>query len=227
MICRNCNQIIDDNVKFCPNCGTPQDPAPQEEILQNEVQKETAPLDAGSQGNTAQDPLVEAPEQLGEPQQHVQVEEQKAPAEKETSSYYYEQPGEQNQSSGYGQPGEQNQSGNYTQSGNYNQSGNYSQPGHYDQYGNTYQNPAEMINTTPYLVFAILTTICCCIPLGIPAIIFASKINAAQLQGHYDEARDCAKKAKLFSILAAVLGILFSVIWFVIILISNYSYYYY
>ena len=84
-----------------------------------------------------------------------------------------------------------------------------------------------MINTTPYLVFAILTTICCCIPLGIPAIVFASKINTAQMSGRMDEARDCAKKAKIFSIIAAVVGVVGGIIYFLLVAIGSSSYYYY
>lgn len=74
----------------------------------------------------------------------------------------------------------------------------------------TYIQP-KRINHTTYLVFAILTTVLCCMPLGIPAIVFAAQINGAQAAGNYEQAEACAKKVKLFTILAAVLGAVFIV----------------
>lgn len=81
------------------------------------------------------------------------------------------------------------------------------------QYNNgTYPGgqPVKPVNGTTYLVFAILATVLCCIPLGIPAIIYASKINSLQSSGDYEGARDAAKKAKIFTIISAVLCVIFS-----------------
>lgn len=188
MICRNCNQVIDDNVKFCPYCGTPQT---------QESQDNTVP-------------------------QNAPADEQKPTIKQTSSQYYYEQ---ENRGS-YQQERNYSQTGYYDQSTDYNQSGGYGQAGNSNPYGNTYQDPNEMINTTPYLVFAILSTICCCIPLGIPAIVFASKIGSAQQMGRMEEARNCANKAKIFSIIAAVVGVLYYIIWIILAVMGNFSYYY-
>lgn len=77
--------------------------------------------------------------------------------------------------------------------------------------------PPKTINQTTYLVFAILATVLCCLPLGIPAIVFSAKINGAQLAGNYELAEACAKKAKTFTIIAAVLGVVAVVLYFVLI----------
>lgn len=79
----------------------------------------------------------------------------------------------------------------------------------YGQYnGGQYMGsqPEKPINGTPYLVFSILVTLMCCLPLGIAAIVYAGRIDSAQKAGDYQKAQDAAKKAKLFTIISAVLG---------------------
>lgn len=65
-------------------------------------------------------------------------------------------------------------------------------------------------NGTGYLVAAILTTLLCCIPFGIPAIVYAVKINGARTAA---EAKNAAKKARIFCIVGAAIG----AIWWLII----------
>ena len=67
------------------------------------------------------------------------------------------------------------------------------------------------ISGTPYLVFSILTTLCCCLPLGIAAIIYSCRINSLNNQGDYAGACAAAKKAKLLCIVGAVGGLIASV----------------
>ena len=43
---------------------------------------------------------------------------------------------------------------------------------------NSYHVPVKKINWVPYLVLAIISTICCCPPFGIVAIVYAAKINS-------------------------------------------------
>jgi Interferon-induced transmembrane protein len=56
------------------------------------------------------------------------------------------------------------------------------------------------------LVWAILTTIFCCLPLGIVAIVKAAQVNSLWAQGQHDAARKSADDAKKWSIWAAVIG---------------------
>lgn len=49
------------------------------------------------------------------------------------------------------------------------------------------------------LVFAILTTIFCCLPTGLYAVICAAKVDTLWLAGRYDEARQMSKNAALWS----------------------------
>lgn len=92
--------------------------------------------------------------------------------------------------------------------------GNYGQPDYgqmnYNQpnYGQSnYDQNRPPVNGTPYLVFSILATLLCCLPLGIAGIVFASRINTLQRMGDYEGARAAAKKARTFTILSAVLGL--------------------
>lgn len=63
--------------------------------------------------------------------------------------------------------------------------------------------PAKPAN---YLVWSILTTLLCCLPLGIVAIIFAAQVDNKYQQGDYAGAVSASAKAKLFSIISAVVG---------------------
>ena len=59
------------------------------------------------------------------------------------------------------------------------------------------------------LVWAILSTVLCCWPIGIVAIIKATKVKELWLQGDHAGAQKAADDAKKYSIWsAAVLGIL-------------------
>lgn len=73
--------------------------------------------------------------------------------------------------------------------------------------------PSEEINAKPYMVFSILATVLCCMPFGIPAIIFASKIEPLQKGRDYEGARAAAKKAKMFSVIAAILGVVVFIVY--------------
>lgn len=69
------------------------------------------------------------------------------------------------------------------------------------------------IKPNNYMVLAVLTTIFCCLPFGILAIIYASKVNTLWAAGEYDAAYYNAGKAKLWSIVAAAVGAIFIIIW--------------
>ena len=87
----------------------------------------------------------------------------------------------------------------------------------------------EPVNWVPYLILAIISTICCCPPFGIVAIVFAAKINSATYAGNNEEARRAARNAKIWIIVAFVVGLLveiFSMAFGVIGSISEFYYYY-
>ena len=58
-----------------------------------------------------------------------------------------------------------------------------------------------------YLVQAILCTVCCCIPLGIPAIVYSSQVNAKAAAGDIDGARVASNNAKKWCWIAFGVGL--------------------
>lgn len=74
---------------------------------------------------------------------------------------------------------------------------------------------AEPTQAIPNLLpWAIAATILCCVPGGIVSIIYAAKANSAKEQGRFAEAQVAAGTAKTWLIVSAVVGVVFSVIWF-------------
>ena len=53
--------------------------------------------------------------------------------------------------------------------------------------------------TNNYLIPAILTTVFCCLPTGIAAIIYAAQVNGKVQAGDIAGAQEAAKNAKLWS----------------------------
>lgn len=68
------------------------------------------------------------------------------------------------------------------------------------------------VKGTAYLVWSILVTLFCCLPLGIPAIVFAAKIDSCNARGDYTAAAEAARKSKNFSIWGAVLSLVLGLI---------------
>ena len=61
-----------------------------------------------------------------------------------------------------------------------------------------------------YLWQSIVVTILCCWPFGIPAIVYAAKVDGLVSRGQYAEAREASNKAKMWAWIsfgAAIVGI--------------------
>jgi hypothetical protein len=69
-----------------------------------------------------------------------------------------------------------------------------------------------------HLVWAILSTLLCCLPLGIVSIVYSTKVSGLWAQGRYAEAQSASDSAKKWAIIAAIVGVVGSVIgvivWF-------------
>ena len=74
-----------------------------------------------------------------------------------------------------------------------------------------------------YLVWSILSTVFCCLPLGIVAIVKASKVDALWAQGLQEEAIEAANDAKKWSIIGAVAGVLGVVLYVVFCLVLGFA----
>lgn len=81
-------------------------------------------------------------------------------------------------------------------------------------------------NNTPlkpdtYLVWSILSTIFCCIPLGIISIVYASKVDSLWGQGRYQEAAAASGKAKKFALWGAISWVIVLLLYFVIAMVAG------
>lgn len=68
-----------------------------------------------------------------------------------------------------------------------------------------------------YLLWAILVTIFCCIPLGVVGIVYALKVDSAWDAGLYGTAEEYSKKAKNWTLWGAIISVLIYIIYIVVI----------
>lgn len=73
------------------------------------------------------------------------------------------------------------------------------------------------VQTTYPLVISIVTTVLCCLPLGVVGIVFAAMAMSKKSSGENAVAADYAKKAKLFSYIGIGLGV---VSWIVVVAVN-------
>ena len=72
------------------------------------------------------------------------------------------------------------------------------------------------IKVENHLVGAILTTLCCCLPGGIVAIVYASKVNTLVAQGDVAGAQKAANTAKNWSLGSVIAGVVVQLVSIVI-----------
>ena len=72
-----------------------------------------------------------------------------------------------------------------------------------------------------FLALSILSTIMCCLPFGIPAIINASKVENLWNKGDYSGAEEASKKAKKWITTAAIAGAVFIIIYATLIVLLD------
>lgn len=82
----------------------------------------------------------------------------------------------------------------------------------YQQPAQAYQQQQQPIKPDTHMLLAILTTILCCLPTGIYAIILANKVDKLYYSGQYDEAEDASNGAKKWSYISIALGIVWGII---------------
>ncbi|MCL2743622.1 MAG: DUF1559 domain-containing protein [Planctomycetaceae bacterium] len=74
---------------------------------------------------------------------------------------------------------------------------------------------AEPIRNVPadYLIWSIISTLCCCLPLGIAAIIFSTQCKSAISAGDLATAQSKSKTAFMLNIISLLLGLIFNVLY--------------
>ena len=69
-----------------------------------------------------------------------------------------------------------------------------------------------------YLVFAILATVFCCLPTGIPAIVYAAQVNGKLQAGDMTGAQLASKNAKMWCLISLGLGLAVMVLYAILIM---------
>lgn len=73
------------------------------------------------------------------------------------------------------------------------------------------------------MVWAILATLFCCLPLGIVSIIHAAKVDGLVAAGNYAAAQEAADKAKSWAMWAAGAWLILIVLYVVFIMVIGVS----
>lgn len=223
MKCVNCGQEIPDETKFCPYCGTSQ-------------MMKCVNCDQEIPGGTkfcpycgAKQIIYVVPESAEQPLANERPESlEQAPSDEQTESLNQTSVNEHPDTLEQGAqnepglpPAEAAAQGQVEEPAQKQPVYQYQQPQHPYQQVRT----GETVNWVPYLVLSILSTVCCCVPFGIVAIVYAVKINSLVSEGKIDEARSAAKTARIWIIVAFAVGIIFDIVVFLFIFISGAGYY--
>ena len=70
------------------------------------------------------------------------------------------------------------------------------------------------------LVWAILSTLFCCLPLGIVAIVKAANVNSLWAAGQFQQAQQASEDARKFALWAAIAGVVLGVIYFAFVMVA-------
>lgn len=83
-------------------------------------------------------------------------------------------------------------------------------------YGGGWQQPTAGPKPPNYLVWAILSTLFCCLPFGVVSIVFAAQVDSKYNAGNYDGAVEASNNAKKWAIISAVVALALTALWFLL-----------
>lgn len=112
---------------------------------------------------------------------------------------------------------------------------NQQQPPHYQQ--RTYQQPYQQQSyyqpnyaqgqmpprPDNYLVWAILSTIFCCLPFGIVSIVYSAKVDSLYTSGDYVGAQQAADNAKKWAWWSAISLVIITVVVIILAALLGYA----
>lgn len=84
---------------------------------------------------------------------------------------------------------------------------------------NQMSNSKRYENVPNYLVTSIIVTLCCCLPFGIVAIVYAASVNAKVAAGDIQGAKAASGTALMWCYLGAIPSIIIWVIYVVLIIV--------
>jgi len=79
-------------------------------------------------------------------------------------------------------------------------------------------------NIESHMVKAIISAICCCLPIGIAAIVFAAKVGPSLKANNCEAALEASKKANLWGNVSIGVGLVTQIFWIIFYqLVSKHS----
>ncbi len=100
----------------------------------------------------------------------------------------------------------------------------------YQEYSQDLQNnsrsASKLSNMMPnkpdnHMIWAILCTVFCCIPMGVYSIFCAAQVDTCYRRGEYDDAQRYANKAKQWAIVSAILGVVLGGIYAIFVMAAE------
>lgn len=90
-------------------------------------------------------------------------------------------------------------------------------------HGNDATDDIPPLKPRNWLWQSIVVTILCCIPfpLGIVGIIYAAKVDSLYFSGRYEESERVARKAKMWTLIAVGVALLYGIVWLIISVTGN------
>jgi len=70
-----------------------------------------------------------------------------------------------------------------------------------------------------HLVWAILSTIFCCLPLGIASIVFSAQVNSKYAAGDVAGAQEASDKARKFALWATIAGVVLGILYILLVVV--------
>ena len=71
-----------------------------------------------------------------------------------------------------------------------------------------------------HLVWAILSTLFCCLPLGVASIVFSAQVNSKFAAGDVAGAHEASDKARKFALWATITGVVLLVLYFILLAVG-------
>jgi hypothetical protein len=87
------------------------------------------------------------------------------------------------------------------------------------------ENTSFVPKPDSHLGLAIFTTICCCLPFGIIAILKANKVGEFYMMKQYEAANQASNEAKQWCVYGIVSFFIIDAIWTIVCLVSGASFF--
>ena len=84
-------------------------------------------------------------------------------------------------------------------------------------YGGGYGGMPQGSPPPNHLVWAILSTLFCCLPLGVASIVFAAQVNSKWNAGDAAGAQESSAKARKFALWSTIVGVVLLVLYILLI----------